>query len=453
MTTKNATTKNPATKDAKKKTAAKDAATGAEEKAAPAAVPEAKPEKTVLPGHETQSDEMNCPACGRFVGAVGKCPYCGAKVAKRMSLTATRWAAVLLATVGLFLLYLMARYREVPVVQLGSIEPTMNFGQIRVVGTVASDAKPFRSGRGMSFNVDDGTGQMVVFTTERQMKEMADQGLTPRAGDQIEFNAQLNLSDDKSNLKLSSLNNFKLEKAPAKTVRLSDLNAGLAKQTVQISGKVESLTPPPEGTKKPYVLELSDKEGGKATVNFWESEYAQIPGKEGLVPGAWVQLRVAVGTYQKAMQLKLSDGKELEILEKAEDAAEPDLSAAQKAAKSYAAKTPAQKRDFSRGRKARAAEPIASVTADRKDETVKVEGAVIWTNADKRTGNQPHSLSLKDEAGDTIYVKYWDNLAQQLEEAPQVGERWSAEGRVEVWNGKVSIQVKSAEKLAKTAGK
>ena len=190
-------------------------------------------------------------------------------------------------------------------------------------------------------------------------------------------------------------------------------------------------------------------------MNFWDSEYQQIADKEKLVPGAWVQLRVAVGTYQKAMQLKLADGRELEVLEKAEDAAEPDLSAAQKAAKSYAAKTPAQKRDFSRGRKAKAAavEPIASVTADRKDETVKVEGAVIWTNADKRTGNQPHSLSLKDEAGDTIYVKYWDNLAQQLEEQPQVGERWSAEGRVEVWNGKASISVKSAEKLAKTAGK
>ena len=35
--------------------------------------------KEALPGHETQSSEMNCPSCGRFVGAVTKCPYCGAK--------------------------------------------------------------------------------------------------------------------------------------------------------------------------------------------------------------------------------------------------------------------------------------------------------------------------------------------------------------------------------------
>ena len=94
-----------------------------------------------LPGHETQSKEMNCPACGRFVGAVSKCPYCGAKVEKRMSLVAIRWAAVLLATIGLFLLYMMAKHREIPVVMLGNIKPTMNFGQIRVIGQVDSDAR------------------------------------------------------------------------------------------------------------------------------------------------------------------------------------------------------------------------------------------------------------------------------------------------------------------------
>ena len=70
---------------------------------------DATPEKAQpLPGHETQSEEMACPKCGRFVGAATKCPYCGAKVEKRMSLVALRWAAVLLSTVGLFLLYLSA---------------------------------------------------------------------------------------------------------------------------------------------------------------------------------------------------------------------------------------------------------------------------------------------------------------------------------------------------------
>ena len=200
--------------------------------------------KETLPGHETQSDEMNCPSCGRFVGAVTKCPYCGAKVSKRMSLTATRWAAVLLATIGLFLLYLMAKNREIPVVQLGKIEPTWNFGLIRVEGTVATDARPFKSGRGMSFNVDDGTGRMVVFTTERQMEALKEMNLVPKAGDRIAFDAQLNISDDKSNLKISGLKTFVLEKAPADAVRIADLNVKLAGKTVSIVGQTAGLKPP-----------------------------------------------------------------------------------------------------------------------------------------------------------------------------------------------------------------
>ena len=141
--------------------------------------------KQVLPGHETQSSEMNCPACGRFVGAVTKCPYCKAKVTKRMSLTVTRWAAVFLATVGLFLLYLMAKYRDIPVVLLRDVGPTMNFAQIRVEGTVTRDARPFSNGMGMSFIVNDGTDAITVFTTKKQMDELNTLRMSPKSGDTI----------------------------------------------------------------------------------------------------------------------------------------------------------------------------------------------------------------------------------------------------------------------------
>ena len=94
-------------------------------------------DKQALPGHETQSHEMNCTNCGRFVGAVSKCPYCGAKVEKRMSLVAVRWAAVLLATIGLFLLYLMAKYREIPVVKLGDGVPPSSRGVAASVSATA----------------------------------------------------------------------------------------------------------------------------------------------------------------------------------------------------------------------------------------------------------------------------------------------------------------------------
>ena len=159
-----------------------------------------------LPGHETQSDEMACPKCGRFVGAATKCPYCGAKVEKRMSLVAIRWAAVLLSTVGLFLLYLMARSREPERIRIGDIEATMNFGVVRLSGEVRGDPRPFKNGNGMSFNVNDGSGSIIVFVDQAQRKAMADSGLLPRRGDGIDFVAQLQASSSGSSARIRSLN-------------------------------------------------------------------------------------------------------------------------------------------------------------------------------------------------------------------------------------------------------
>ena len=430
--------------------------------------------KEALPGHETQSDEMNCPSCGRFVGAVTKCPYCGAKVSKRMSLTATRWAAVLLATIGLFLLYLMAKNREIPVVQLGKIEPTWNFGLIRVEGTVATDARPFKSGRGMSFNVDDGTGRMVVFTTERQMEALKEQNLVPKAGDRIAFDAQLNISDDKSNLKISGLKTFVLERAPADAVRIADLNVKLAGKTVEIVGQTVSLKPPAEGTKQPWKLTLSDG-SGEIEVSFWPTEYAQLENPSELErSGTWVRARVDVGKYQNQVQVKLGSGKDLQILPEAPELPAPYMSPAEKAAEKVAAKMadkvekstgeppvppendageppapPVVKRDFSRGRLASAeVEPVAGITADRKGQKVKIAGAVVYV-AEKK-GNQPNSIIVKDEAGDGIYVKYWDSVAEELDEAPAKGDAVEIEGVVEAWNGKASIQLQDAAKYVKT---
>ena len=420
--------------------------------------------KETLPGHETQSDEMNCPSCGRFVGAVTKCPYCGAKVSKRMSLTATRWAAVLLATIGLFLLYLMAKNREIPVVQLGKIEPTWNFGLIRVEGTVATDARPFKSGRGMSFNVDDGTGRMVVFTTERQMEALKEMNLVPKAGDRIAFDAQLNISDDKSNLKISGLKTFVLERAPADAVRIADLNVKLAGKTVSIVGQTAGLKPPAEGTNQPWKLTLSDGTG-EIEVSFWPAEYAQLANPAELErSGTWVRARVDVGKYQNQVQVKLGSGKDLEILPEAPEIPGAYLSPAEKAAAKVAAKVepeaapapvveeapaaPALKRDFSRGRLGSAVEPIAAVTADRKGGRVKIAGAVVFVGEKK--GNQPVSVIVKDEAGDSIYVKYFDDVAAELDEAPAKGDAVEVEGVVDAWNGKASILVQDAAKWVKT---
>jgi hypothetical protein len=122
-----------------------------------------------------------------------------------MSLLALRWAAILLSTVGLVLLWLMAKTREPERIRIGDIEATMNFGVVRLSGEVRGDPRPFKNGNGMSFTVSDGSGELRVFVDMAQRKAMQEAGLVPRRGDGIDFVAQLQSSASGNSARIRSL--------------------------------------------------------------------------------------------------------------------------------------------------------------------------------------------------------------------------------------------------------
>jgi len=399
--------------------------------------------KQALPGHETQSDEMNCPSCGRFVGAVTKCPYCGAKVEKRMSLRAIRWAAILLATVGLFLLYLMAIHRDIPVVLLKNIQPTMNFGQIRVIGEAVTDARTFRTGGGMGFNVSDGTDTMIVFISKNQARELTERNLVPKAGDAVDFVGTLSISDEKSSLRLLSTEEFRLTRAPAKEVRLADIQQRMVGSSITVAGKVLALTAPPAGSKRPYTLELAD-DSGKQTLTFWQAEYDQIKDPSA-IDGAFVQARVSVASYKGKLQLKLASGADLEIID-ALPLVQQKKTPAQKAAESYRKETPPP-RDFSRGRATRLkAVSVADITAKQKGETVLVRGRVKSVSAPKAGSKQPFAVVLQD--GDaTLRAVYWSSVDEVIAVKPTRGAQFEMEGVVSVYKDTPQLKVESGYKV------
>lgn len=401
--------------------------------------------KQALPGHETQSVEMNCPKCGRFVGAVTKCPYCGSKMEKRMSLVAIRWAAVGLATVGLYLLFLMAKHREIPIVKLGEVKPTMNFAQIRVEGTVASDARTFRTGGGMGFNFSDDTGTIMVFISQKQAKEMEARNLVPKAGDQVNFAGGLNISDDKSSMRLLSVDEFRLTRAPAAEVRLADITTGMKGSSITIAGKVVDLFPPPADSKRPYALKIKD-DSGEQTINFWQAEYDQIANKD-VLGGAFVRIRVSVAAYQDKLQLKLSAGQDLEILD-GPPAAPADYSTpAQKAAKTYEKAAAAAPRDFSRGRSVQATSlSVGEVTAALAGQTVLVRGRVASVSAPQEGTQQPYAVVLKDGAA-SLRATYWSNVNDVITVKPTPGALFEMEGMVEVYQNRPQLKVQSGYKV------
>ncbi len=394
-----------------------------------AATPGARP----LPGHETQSDEMACPKCGRFVGAATKCPYCGAKVEKRMSLVALRWAAVLLSTVGLVLLWLMARTREPELVRIGDIEATMNFGVVRLAGEVRNDPRPFKNGNGMSFNVNDGSGSIVVFVDQAQRKAMAEGGLVPRRGDGIDFVAQLQSSASGSSARIRSLNpsSFRLTRdggapvaraaaddggkpagAPDRSARpapsakdlgpavpFSAVDASLVGKSVVLEGTVVAIQEPAADSKRPYVVTLTNGVEG-VDLKVWPDQFAQIADAASLT-GTPVRVKAAVKLWKDRVDLQLRRGEDLQR-----------------------AVRPAQKR--------RAPVPVATAAAEKLGSWVTVVGA-LSEPAD--LDGKGTAYRLTDDSG-SIQVVFWNStVPPDLQRKAAAAARASVNGKVREYQG------------------
>lgn len=148
---------------------------------------------------ESTAGAAVCPSCERFMGPAAVCPYCDADSRHHPFVRRIRYSALFLALAGLVLLYVMARHRDTPLVRVGQINPAMNFGCVRVNGTVSR--RPYVSREAdrvdyVSFLVDDGTGSLRVaaYRDVARVLEAADR--LPTKGQSVEVSGVLTVSGD-----------------------------------------------------------------------------------------------------------------------------------------------------------------------------------------------------------------------------------------------------------------
>ena len=144
-------------------------------------------------------DGSICPSCERFIGPASTCPYCEADSAQPPVWRILRYSALFLSLVGLVFLYLMARFREIPVIRIVDVNPMMNFGQVRVVGEVARNpfvSKDKADPDYVSFLVDDGSGQLRVAAYREVARDLLASNAVPRKGTTVDVTGSLNVAAD-----------------------------------------------------------------------------------------------------------------------------------------------------------------------------------------------------------------------------------------------------------------
>lgn len=129
-----------------------------------------------------------CPSCERFIGPADTCPYCDADSARPRSLRWLRWSALGFGVIGVAVLVVTARWREVPHVRPGGLKRTMQFAKVRMTGTVERNAfVGEKSGQVdyMAFTIVDGTQSVRVAAYDETAVAMVRARQVPKAGERV----------------------------------------------------------------------------------------------------------------------------------------------------------------------------------------------------------------------------------------------------------------------------
>jgi len=236
-----------------------------------------------------------------------------------LSVRSFRWAAVVLSTAGLVLLYLMATHREIPVVRIGDVEPTMNFAYVRVVGKVIEEPRINREGeivRSVRFTVSDGTGEIPVMAFRAKGEALVAQDHLPQVGDHVDVTGSLSVSAERMGLWLQAPEQLRIEPGQVLEVALGDITEEMIGSRVDVRGRITEVRPPRQGSRRPWSVTIED-ESGRQDLSFWRDVYEDIEEKVKLAPGAHIQARVVVGSFRDKIQLRLSRASELQFVSEA----------------------------------------------------------------------------------------------------------------------------------------
>jgi DNA/RNA endonuclease YhcR with UshA esterase domain len=247
-------------------------------------------------------EETICPSCGKFVGAYTRCPYCGSEHKRRISIRFFRFFALIVAVVGVFLIWLAARGIKAPLIKISNIQPMHSFAYVRVEGE-NTRTSAYDDG-GISFVVDDGTGTLRVQAYADTGKALTEAGRVPGPGDRVSVEGTIQFTEDRVKLLVNIPEKVQVERAQLKpfesaTIEIGDITQEKKGKEVVIVGKVTGLANIGKGTK----LELTDP-SGSIDVVVWDSirDRVTTPGAP-LAEGKFLKVRGHVGEYQGKLQL------------------------------------------------------------------------------------------------------------------------------------------------------
>lgn len=135
-------------------------------------------------------EDRYCPNCGRYVGSLEVCPYCGTKIPKHTGYYYAKYGALAFALIGIVLLLIFAQNVPVQYVHIKDIKQTYNYGTVEIRGIVSSTPSliVYKGGSATLYiDVDDGTGIMSIHVYSPTVEKLAKAHKLPGYGDYVKI--------------------------------------------------------------------------------------------------------------------------------------------------------------------------------------------------------------------------------------------------------------------------
>lgn len=199
-----------------------------------------------------------CPSCGRFVGPLEKCPYCGAAIQKRIPLGYLRIACLILAVLGVAILVFAAGGAATPLTKIGDIGATMNYAYVRLDGVVTRGPLYDPDTQTLRFYVTDDTGEIQAGAFRDVTQALLAAEKIPAVGDKIMLEGNLRVRDDFTSFNLTSANKLQIIPPDARAIQIADIGFDDEYQYVIVRGDVRDLRQPFQGL---TLITLGDASG------------------------------------------------------------------------------------------------------------------------------------------------------------------------------------------------
>ena len=210
-------------------------------------------------------EERYCPNCGRYVGSLEVCPYCGTKIPKHTSYYYAKYGALTFAVFGVIFLLIIAQNTPVQYVHIGDITPTYNYAYVKIRGVVNSPPSYVMKSDGSStlyINVDDGTGEISVHVYNPIIEKIVRSGKLPGYGDFVEITGEIYFRGTNKYMIVNHPDQISIRKAEPVNMTIEDIknveypNANYIR--VMVTGEFVSYRTTTSGS---YVLNFTDGTG------------------------------------------------------------------------------------------------------------------------------------------------------------------------------------------------